>query len=560
MTTPTGRFGPVVRPLASFGGPRPALLFATAARTAAGPGVPVECRRAPDGRWWVFGASPDQDQARADRADRAARDAFIRGLGGAVRSAGDPAAAGAATWPVQDFAKLAVLCATVGPLPAGLRVVYLLTPATAADQVVRRCLELSALCSVEGVAVGEWVGEYGAVLVRAAADPAGPPLRVRALNALEQAAPGTLALRPADPAERLLLQLRLRLPVAESVVAAALPQDDRTWLLGPAVGGRWGAVEAPAVGGQAVQLTPVTRTGWRTESAQLLRPPEIPAPVPPRPNGTGSFVTGTQSGAAVDADRPQLGPVPVRLAPSSAADAGRIDAVLLDDGQLALLHELLSRRMQAEDGLLLLGPGRHLLVEPGGLLGAVPFDLGRRMWRPGPEPLFLETGCDLAPPVPPSLRRRLFGLSGGRVVALWEGGAAAFRAETGVPIWSTWLVAPPEPDLALSPAAISVLTQLAQYGPVRVEPPAGAPPPTDGAFGGLGRLGLGRPGPERPEPAQAAVLELQGDFAAAARLLQAAGRYAAAARLWEQAEQAAQSDPADYSAQPPYPAHPRATA
>jgi hypothetical protein len=471
--------------LASFTAARAALSFAAAA---AGPGLPgaqgrVRCHRGPDGGLWVLAdvdAGPATELAVA--------------LGGTVRELTDAALARLDAWPRIPPARLAVDCALPASLPATLRTANVLTSGGMSHRVLRRCLDTGARVGYRVVTHRPVSGTEAVpgLLINLTATRGSLPVRaVAGLGAL----PATHVFRPCDPAERLLLDVRHRLPVPETTVAAGLPHGE-VWLVG---GVGLGTRVLCAVGSDQ------DATGMLTPEIVPLPPPSA-APVPER-----------------------FGRVTVRIVPRDLAPL-RADAILLDDPQLALLRTFLTNRRLAEDGLLLLGAGHHLLVEPGGLVASIPF--GRRMWKPSPAPLFIEAGCDLMPPVPIHAHQRVFGLDGGRVVAVWRDGSQAFTPEHGVPVWTGWLPAPPEVSLGLSAAALDMLDRLAA-----AEPPAPGPPAHEQ--------------PSGPRPGEAARLELQGRYAEAARTLEDSGQWLQAALLWQEA--AAHEDPesAGYSPELP---------
>ena len=452
--------------LASFPTPRAVLAFIDSL----GDCGAVRCHAAPDGSWWVLAAvDPDQN----------AELAFA--YGGSVE--GDPSRLGA--WPAVLPARLAAEHPAPAEPPGRLRVVHVLTGGPIAHRVLLRCLATGANVSFHPVSHRPLSGRNPTAALRirvsALADTGLPVRTLAGLDAL----PGTRLFRPCDPAQRLLVDLRHRLLLPEAVVAEAVPETE-TWLVGgPGFGVR--ALFAPADYQDAtVLLAPASRTA----------PP--PTTAPPS----------------------SLQPVAVRVVPDDRAPL-RTDARLLTDAQLALLRGYLTYRRVAEDGLLLLGPGHHLLVEPAGLVQNVPF--GRRMRKPGAAALFVEAGCELSPPLPPSAHRSVFGLDDGRTVAVWRTGSAAFRPEHGIPVWTQWLTEPPDVRAGLSQAAMNLLAGLEALGRPTL-PPAAEPAP-------------------EPQPAEAARLELQGRFAEAARILQDAGQWLKAAHLWQLAAEHELAEP-----------------
>jgi hypothetical protein len=467
--------------LASFTAARAALSFATAAAGSGLPDAPgrVRCHRGPEGAWWVLaeiGAGPGAELAVA--------------LGGTVREPTDAAVARLDAWPRISPARLAVDCALPASMPATLRTANVLTSGGMSHRVLRRCLDTGARVGYQVVTHRPISGTEAVpgLLIRLTATRGSLPVRaVAALDAL----PVTHVFQPCDPAERLLLNVRHRLPVPETIVAAGLP-DGEVWLVGSA--------------GLGTRV--LCAVGSYQDATDMLIPEIVPLPPPP---------------AAPVPER--FGRVRVRVVPHDRAPL-RADAILLDDPQLALLRTFLTYRRLAEDGLLLLGAGHHLLVEPGGLVATIPF--GRRMWKPSPAPLFIEAGCDLMPPVPTRAHRRVFGLDGDQVVAMWRDGSQAFKPEHGVPVWTGWLAAPPEVSLGLSAAALELLDRLAA-----AEPPAPSPPAQEQ--------------PSEPQPGEAARLELEGRYAEAARILEDSGQWLQAAMLWQEAAAHEDAESAEYS-------------
>jgi hypothetical protein len=264
------------------------------------------------------------------------------------------------------------------------------------------------------------------------------------------------------------------------------------WLLG-----------APDVGHWRLRLR-----GEETDGATLLAVDALP--------------TAT---AAVPAAGPAHLPEPlvVGLVPRPAT-SHRVDAVLVDDGQLDWLRAYLSARPAGEVAFLLPGPGWHLLTAPGGLAGEVPF--GIPLARIGPGGLYLELGVAFDPPLPEGARRQAFQAEAGTVVAVTQQGCYRFDRDRMVPAWSLWLGKPPEVRGGLSAAGAQLLAGISDAIRRLEAQRTSAQPasPTRVAPGDRPRL-----------LEEAAAAELDGNLELAARLLESAGELARAGRLYEQA-------------------------
>jgi hypothetical protein len=287
----------------------------------------------------------------------------------------------------------------------------------------------------------------------------------------------------------LLIDVRHRAPMREAQLAAMIPEGE-TWVLGP-----------PDVGHWRLRLV-----GQEIDGATLLQAPALPALTPPLGDS-----------AALPA------PVPVQLV-ARPGGTGRVDAVLVDNDDLARLRAYLPGRPAAEVAFLLPGQGHHLLTAPGGLPGVVPF--GIPLTRIGPGGLYVEVGHDFYPPLPDGARQQAFGLEGSRAVAVVQGGAYQFDPRRLVPAWSLWLGAAPEVRNGLSPDGEALLMCISEK--IRREEAAQIAPE--------------RPAPRQPDPskrprllAEAQRLELAGKLVEAAELLEGAGELVRAARLYEEA-------------------------
>jgi hypothetical protein len=391
-------------------------------------------------------------------------------LGGEVGSAPD-----FADWPPVTAAELAAAVAVpaTGPDRAEVSV---LTPGLLAAPLVRSCLDSGLPVTVTAVELRRAETVRPAVLLRVGGAGVLPKSLLRTTSAL----PDTVVCREVGPS--LLVDHRARYPVDDEVLTASVPAG-RRWVVMSDGSGVWDVV-----------------TTHRETAPALALPVAPPARHPATP-----------------VDRVAIGIALVR----DDTTADRIDATLVSDDDLPALRVFLAHGPAREALHVVPGPGRHLLVEPGGTTDPVPF--GVPVARSGPDGLYLESGTALRPRPPANALVEHFGLSRGTVVVATADGAFRFRAEDAVPAWTLWLGDPPEVRGGLSPAAEKLLARLDE-----VARPPGPAPDAVGA-------------PEH-EPARrvglisaATRLELSGDLAAAARQLELAGDFYRAARLYEQA-------------------------
>jgi hypothetical protein len=388
--------------------------------------------------------------------------------------------------PIRLPELVATLMATGSP-PAQLAAIYVMTTGRLARPVIRRWQRTGADVSVAQLSVEPLDAPPGSASAQAVlisiVSRAGP-LPHQAVVALTEL-PRTLVCRAVD---RLLLDVRFALPMDDHQIAAEVPADEH-WIVGGADSG-----------------------GWRiTSHGAEARPSlELSFTVPRRAAKPSSPST---AGLAADLRSP------VRIVPAAHPD-GRADAVLLDDAELHRLRRFLSRSPLAETAFLVLGPHRHLLTEPAGLLTTVPF--GVPVHRIGPGGLYLEAGYVLDPPVPMIARQELFQLDNDSTVVVCADGAYRLALSALVPAWSLWLGEAPEPTDGMSAYGQQLLAQLA---------PPGAP---------AAPLGGGRHiRQHQPDRGQllldAERLEQRGDLAGAARSLEEGGELYRAALLYQRA-------------------------
>lgn len=323
--------------------------------------------------------------------------------------------------------------------------------------------------------------EWPAVLVRASGR--GRPIP-RAFSHAIGGLPQTVVCRPGSG--RLLVDQRLTLPLPDEELARRVPEGQQ-WLLAGDLG-VW------HVTGRSAEYPPPLR------APAALQPPPVAAPGR-LPQDLGLEVE------LVRDDRPRT-----------------VDALLLSDDELISLRRFLAGSPAGERAFLVLGPGWHLLAEPGQSVADIPF--GVPLHRAGPGPLYHEVGFRLRPELPGPARSALFRVDETSVVVLRPGQAHRLALRETVPAWSLWLgptvVADPAAE-PLSDRAREILAQVDAAG-------SGTEPPD---------LAAGIPSPAQADlRTKGFLLEQQGKLAEAARMYWEAGEPAVAARLYEQAAEA----------------------
>jgi hypothetical protein len=201
-----------------------------------------------------------------------------------------------------------------------------------------------------------------------------------------------------------------------------------------------------------------------------------------------------------------------------------VDALLLSDEDLTPLRRFLTGHPAGERAFLILGPGWHLLAEPGRSVIDIPF--GVPLHRIGPGALYQEAGYRLRPALPGPARARLFGLDATSLVVLRAGATHRLSVTNTVPAWSLWLGPTVSAETAaepLSAAAVALLEQV-DAADARLEQPG---------------LTAGAPTDEQAKlHTEGFLLEQQGKLAEAAHKYWEAGKPALAARLYELAAEA----------------------
>jgi hypothetical protein len=432
-------------------------------------------------------------------------------------------------WPVVDALGLAQRCPASELLPEPPHRAVVLTVPQLLDTVLRRALAAGVDTTLLTVGVSRLYPagpnpvppvETVLVLLSGAQDvgaqdagagdlQALPSVLLRALAEL----PRTFVCRRATPWDRLLVDLRMRLPIADMHLGPTVPEDE-LWLL-----------PDPA-------QSPPLRLGVTGR----------PVPLPLVPDGADSGVPdpGTPdfeilSGGVDSSEQrswPKPGAEPLRVVPgrSPAARAAdtRTAGVLLDDGQLDLLRRYLPGRPLAERAFLVLGDGAHLLIEATELIASLPF--GVPLNRLGPGACLIEAGHVLTPPLPPAARIRTFGLTDNSVTVCCPQGFLRFDLAHLVPAWALW--APPQ--LPAVPSALSVEAERI------LEAAAAILGIAEAGGAGTARITVIDPSVLLQD---AARLRAQGRFAEAAAAFRQAGEMLEAGRLFEQAAFQAPVDP-----------------
>lgn len=390
-----------------------------------------------------------------------------------------------AGWDAVSFAELAAHSPVTDP-PPGLREAVVLAPGALARWLLRRCLATGVATTFTPVERldAEGGGDPGWLLLRlSAAGGAVPAGLVEACGRL----PGTVACRAADTDCRLLVDLRLRLLLDETVLLDEVPAGQHLVVERAASGPpwQWRPLGEPAAG-ELLDARPVLST---------VAPVRTPVPVP------------------------ALGPpLPVRLVTSVRAPH-RVDAVLVADGELDALRRFLRSRPLHETAVVAFGPGRHLVTEPPGLLQSLPF--GTPVHQAGPGALYVESGCVLHPPLPDTARDEVLGLGTDVITVLCRDGAWRLSLQDVRPAWHLWVPEAPAFETGLSRTARELLERLATLVP-EPEPAASAAAPT--------------PEAERRRLNRAAMEHsLRGEYRKAAELLEQAGHFQRAAQMYERA-------------------------
>lgn len=293
--------------------------------------------------------------------------------------------------------------------------------------------------------------------------------------------PFTIVCRSGD--DRLLVEHRARPPLSDGDLAAQV-QPGESWILGGPDQGVW------RITGRSAEVEPPFRP-----VATLMPPRPAVGRLPSDLSVTMTLVRESEIG-----DGP--------------------DAILVTDADLRALPSFLTGSPSAEKAFLILGDGFHLLAEPGGRIGDLPFGVPLR--SAGVAGFFVESGYCLRPSIPPAAAARVFGLDGESVVIMCSDGAHRLAVSSTVPVWALWLGDTPQVAVAEPTGAIEAI--LTRFDALDMPRPDSSPPDTIGAREATQVADL---------RAEAFVLEQQGRYADAARRYREAGAPHLAGRMYE---------------------------
>jgi hypothetical protein len=398
----------------------------------------------------------------------------------------DPAA-----WTASSVAD-AVAHVTLRPVRyADVSKVAVLTPPQLGRLVLRKSLARGlnvTLTPVRRSPLSGTSNSSGGVLLRLSGETVIPRSLVSSLSDLPYT---TVADASAPNNPRLLVDVRFRTLVNPDWLTESIG-DKELWMIGPPDVGRW-RVEA---------------TGRETDGGALLDLQDAPLiEVPPAP----------------EAALPTR--LPVMLADTPAS--GPVDAVLLDDRQLAWAAKFFLARPNEGNTFIIPGMDVHLLIGSGS--SAAPF--GTPLTRIGPQGLYLEQGKTFYPAMPNGARLKHFPAADNRVVAVTSIGAFSFPLDRLLPVWSLWTGDAMPVQEGLSRAGQAIVTRIAEEvrkaeriiweRQQKESKPAGEQ--------------RSRPEDEPRLVEEATKEEARGNLVHAAELMERAGRHADAGRLFERA-------------------------
>lgn len=401
-----------------------------------------------EGAWWVT-ATVELDVARL-LADTAGGRTYLPVDGRLTRDRGPHGnRAGPSTGGVDarvlTEATLPGLIRTAGLQPVAarpLRSAVVLMPGLVAGPLIRRCLDLGhdveyrpvRLHPLIEAADGPDAERPGstALIELTLHSRTGPVAASLLAVAADQ--PLTVVCRAAGPEGELLVQNGLASPLPDDQLAALTAPE--SWVLADAAFGWW-------------RLEPLAE---RCPADTLARLP-VDFPVENQaPLGEHSTVRSAT----------------VRLVPDPRPGQ-RVDAVLLDDADLATVALLLQRHPLSDIALFVRGRDRHLLLAAGGLLDRLA--AGEPLSCIGPGLLYLPLGHRLSPDLPTSARKELFAPDAQHAVVVLGRGALRFTLDPPpVPVWRLWAGPPPQVDAQLPPAARDELARIAERLPVVAAP------------------------------------------------------------------------------------------
>ena len=293
--------------------------------------------------------------------------------------------------------------------------------------------------------------------------------------------------------ERLLIQHPFASPLPDPQLAH-LPEADptgATWIL--AAGGK-----------RCARLVP---QGQLSDGAGLVRLADGYQLIDVEP---------AEEPAMEQPDPPVLG-----LVRSRTRGAG-VDAILLDDEELACVPALLEGHPLADYALLVRGRNRHLVLAPGGVLDRLP--LGEPLYCLGPGLLYVPVGFRMRPALPPSARKALFPTDPNTAIVVQPDAALRFRLAHREPVWALWAGQAPPITLELPDAAQEALAEVD-----RILTPAETPQPAAATRTSPANDRSGEP----DWWTVAFELERTGKFAEAAQLHEKHNQLLRAAHLYE---------------------------
>ena len=236
-------------------------------------------------------------------------------------------------------------------------------------------------------------------------------------------------------------------------------------------------------------------------------------------------------------------PEPAELKIVPALDrGGPIDALLLDDDDLAGLPLLLQGHPLAEFATLVRGRDRHLLTAPGGIIERIP--LGEYLACVGPGPIYLAHGWRTEPRLPADVWRRLITVVPGTALVLEQTRTMVFDLNRRQPVWELWAGGLPPFDAQLDADADELLSRMEEQLRAATQPRPGDPrqrgkaDQQGGARGLLRRLTRTDPAASRDQldwRERADEAERAGELLVAAKLHEDNGELERAGRLYERA-------------------------
>lgn len=452
-------------------------------------------RRAANGDWWVeTPAAPDAAAELVAGAGGAAYVKMKRNWQPVAASGGLPSREAKSksldvkSWPQVELSDLLAQSRLASRRHEATPAVHIVATGSVGRWALDHCVRHGLQVRITPVLRQSLAGgpESGALWLQATAA-TGAHLTIAFQQSLADMPFATVARAVTASGPPILVDVRCHAPSVLSMLGE-LSDTDGAWLLGSPDAGHWR----------------MRRAGADIAAADLVCLPDIPI----------------QSHRSVE-PTPVPSALPARLVHRSGVDR-RADAVLLDDSDLTWLRTLLPTHSAADLAFLLPGPGRHLLLIPGGHAESIP--LGLPLSHLGPFGLFVERGCEFSPPLPSPARMACFGLTDEASVVVTRGGAFRFPFDRLTPAWTLWTATSPPVSHDVSAAGHRLLATISaayeqQLVERSVEPPLSRQPVD----------------PRRRQEliTAAAQAEARGEFQRAAELLEAAGQPGPAGRLYE---------------------------